>query len=190
MKLVEAMQGDRMNEGDRFQPNEKCHVLLEMSPSGAIKRVDDGEFIRLSKQTLSIEGEIIPATPKEQSLDLEIGGKSVKIVVNPDLSLEIETDLPVTIRGDVVINSAEEIPAETKVLTAGEWTEKRRESTKGDHWGTQDIECAFNDGHQNGRLEMWLEFKKYLDEKEYQEQASISHPFSLEKAIEKLKPNQ
>ena len=62
MKLGDAIH--QMNHGDRFEPNYRTHTVMEMTKSGAIKRVDNGEFIRLSKQTLSIEGEIIPAEPK------------------------------------------------------------------------------------------------------------------------------
>ena len=59
MKLIKAIF--QMNLGDRFNPDENYHVLFEMTGTGAIKRVDDGEFIRISTHTLLIEGEIIPA---------------------------------------------------------------------------------------------------------------------------------
>jgi hypothetical protein len=72
--------------------------------------------------------------------------------------------------------------AEPKVLSAEEWRAKQNR----EFWNVETLgnigEKGFNDGHQNGRLEMYLEFKKYWGDWDQQESTF------LKKAIEYLKP--
>ena len=82
-------------------------------------------------------------------------------------------------------------PAELKVLTAEEWFY--------DTYGCEDDEAnktfapysiyAYNAARDNWRLEMWLEFKKYLDDRKYVGMPEISAPLSLELAVKHLKPS-
>jgi len=56
------------------------------------------------------------------------------------------------------------IPAEPKVMTAEEYLKTIEEKSEPDchRCWIQGNRKGFEDGHKNGRLEMWLEFKKRL----------------------------
>ena len=71
-------------------------------------------------------------------------------------------------------------PAELKVLTAIEIALKFPSGS--------DTVDVIEYSHDNGRFEMWLEFKKYLDDRKYVGMLEISAPLSLELAVKHLNP--
>jgi len=75
------------------------------------------------------------------------------------------------------------IPHEPKILTI-----ETIHKTSRIHGSNSEIQYGQR-CHDNGRLEIWLEFKNYLDEKKYKT-AFCHDPLSLIDAVKKLKPNQ
>ena len=94
------------------------------------------------------------------------------------------------VRGyDIIANDWEIVKPEPKVLTADQFLFQAEICHACRHAKCFTDNQIFDAGHKNGRLEMWLEFKRYLDDKEYNRAVSFELvPLSLEKAIDDLKP--